>query len=41
VWGGPGVDPWKNPTDRTKLGWKWSVLTDRQGTGQMLVVHGS
>jgi transposase len=21
----------KNPTDRAKLGWKWSVLTDRQG----------
>lgn len=27
--GGEGTGP--NPTDRGKLGWKWSVLTDRQG----------
>ena len=27
--GGEGTG--KNPTDRAKLGWKWSVLTDRNG----------
>ena len=27
--GGQGTGP--NPTDRGKLGWKWSILTDRQG----------
>jgi transposase len=27
--GGPGTG--KNPTDRAKLGWKWSVLTDAHG----------
>ena len=27
--GGEGSGP--NPTDRAKLGWKWSVLTDRRG----------
>ena len=27
--GGEGTGP--NPTDRAKLGWKWSVLTDRAG----------
>ena len=27
--GGEGTG--KNPTDRAKLGWKWSVLTDRHG----------
>ncbi len=27
--GGDGTGP--NPTDRGKLGWKWSVLTDRHG----------
>ena len=27
--GGEGTGP--NPTDRGKLGWKWSILTDRNG----------
>jgi len=27
--GGEGTGP--NPTDRAKLGWKWSILTDRRG----------
>lgn len=27
--GGPGTGP--NPTDRGKLGWKWSILTERAG----------
>ena len=27
--GGEGTG--KNPTDRGKLGWKWSILTDRHG----------
>ncbi len=27
--GGEGTG--KNPTDRAKLGWKWSILTDRVG----------
>lgn len=27
--GGPGTGP--NPTDRGKLGWKWSILVDRAG----------
>ena len=27
--GGEGTG--KNPTDRAKLGWKWSVLTDANG----------
>jgi putative transposase len=27
--GGEGTG--KNPTDRAKLGWKWSILTDRAG----------
>ena len=27
--GGAGTG--KNPTDRAKLGWKWSILTDRNG----------
>jgi transposase len=27
--GGGGTGP--NPTDRAKLGWKWSILTDRHG----------
>lgn len=27
--GGPGTG--KNPTDRGRLGWKWSLLTDRNG----------
>jgi len=27
--GGEGTG--KNPTDRAKLGWKWSILTDRRG----------
>ena len=27
--GGQGAGP--NPTDRAKLGWKWSILTDRVG----------
>jgi len=27
--GGQGTG--KNPTDRSKLGWKWSILTDRNG----------
>ena len=27
--GGEGTG--KNPTDRAKLGWKWSILTDRNG----------
>ena len=27
--GGEGTG--KNPTDRSKLGWKWSILTDRNG----------
>ena len=27
--GGPGTGP--NPTDRGKLGWKWSILTERDG----------
>jgi len=27
--GGEGTGP--NPTDRGKLGWKWSILTDRYG----------
>jgi hypothetical protein len=27
--GGQGTG--KNPTDRTKLGWKWSVSTERNG----------
>ena len=29
--GGEGTG--KNPTDRGKLGWKWSILTDRNGIG--------
>ena len=28
---GGGEGTGKNPTDRAKLGWKWSVLTDRNG----------
>lgn len=28
---GGGEGTGKNPTDRAKLGWKWSVLTDAQG----------
>jgi transposase len=28
---GGGQGTGKNPTDRAKLGWKWSVLTDRNG----------
>lgn len=28
---GRGEGTGKNPTDRGKLGWKWSILTDRNG----------
>jgi transposase len=28
---GGGEGTGKNPTDRAKLGWKWSILTDRNG----------
>ena len=28
---GGGEGTGKNPTDRAKLGWKWSILTDRAG----------
>ncbi len=37
--GGPGTG--KNPTDRGKLGWKWSVLTDRWGIPLGWVVDGA
>ena len=32
--GGEGTG--KNPTDRAKLGWKWSVLTDAKGVPDRL-----
>jgi putative transposase len=28
-YGGEGIGP--NPTDRVKLGWKWSVASERHG----------
>jgi len=37
--GGEGTG--KNPTDRGKLGWKWSVLTDRYGIPLGWVIDGA
>jgi transposase len=37
--GGEGTG--KNPTDRAKLGWKWSVLTDRNGIPFGWVIDGA
>jgi transposase len=37
--GGEGTG--KNPTDRAKLGWKWSVLTDRAGIPISWTVEGA
>ena len=37
--GGEGTG--KNPTDRGKLGWKWSVLTDRNGISIGWTVDGA
>ena len=37
--GGEGTG--KNPTDRGKLGWKWSILTDRNGIPVGVAVDGA
>ncbi len=37
--GGPGTG--KNPTDRGKLGWKWSLLTDRNGIPVSWAISGA
>lgn len=37
--GGDGTG--KNPTDRGKLGWKWSILTDRNGTPISWAIEGA
>jgi transposase len=37
--GGEGTGP--NPTDRSKLGWKWSILTDRNGIPVGVAVDGA
>ena len=37
--GGEGTGP--NPTDRAKLGWKWSVLTDADGIPIGWTAHGA
>jgi transposase len=37
--GGEGTG--KNPTDRAKLGWKWSVLTDRNGIPMGWAIDGA
>lgn len=37
--GGPGTG--KSPVDRAKLGWKWSILTDRAGVPVAAVVDGA
>ncbi|MGH9305009.1 MAG: IS5 family transposase, partial [Acidimicrobiales bacterium] len=37
--GGEGTG--KNPTDRGKLGWKWSILTDRKGIPVGVAVDGA
>jgi len=37
--GGEGTG--KNPTDRGKLGWKWSILTDRQGIPFGVAIDGA
>ncbi len=37
--GGEGTG--KNPTDRAKLGWKWSILTDRNGIPIGVTVDGA
>jgi len=37
--GGEGTG--KNPTDRGKLGWKWSILTDRNGIPIGVAIDGA
>jgi transposase len=37
--GGEGTG--KNPTDRAKLGWKWSILTDRNGIPIGVAIDGA
>jgi hypothetical protein len=37
--GGEGTG--KNPTDRAKLGWKWSILTDRNGIPLAWAIDGA
>ena len=37
--GGEGTG--KNPTDRSKLGWKWSILTDRNGIPFGVAIDGA
>ena len=37
--GGEGTGP--NPTDRGKLGWKWSILTDRKGIPVGVAIDGA
>lgn len=37
--GGEGTGP--NPTDRGKLGWKWSIATDRRGIPLGWVIDGA
>ena len=37
--GGEGTG--KNPTDRSKLGWKWSILTDRNGIPIGVAIDGA
>ncbi|MCY7300179.1 MAG: IS5 family transposase [Ilumatobacteraceae bacterium] len=38
---GGGEGTGKNPTDRGKLGWKWSILTDRVGIPMGWVIDGA
>jgi len=38
---GGGEGTGKNPTDRGKLGWKWSILTDRVGIPIGWVIDGA